>query len=354
MADESNIIAPSIRENLKAGGFEVSTEKHVEKKEVVNEVKTPVVENKTETKTEDKTPAKKEAPKSEVIDWEAKSKELQAELEAARKVAPTVIVKELTPEDIAARQKEEDEAVLNYVVTEKKLSAIAYEKFQNSKNIADTDYVFAKYKEDNKETGLNEEELRSEFEDEYKLNSQNENVLARANKRIALEAKEYKALDFKDFANVRDEYKNVTSTKAKAATYSKLIAAAKPEIKMPFKPDGLDEAVEITVDYTDLLPEIQKELLNPSVFSQFTDEKVDTEKAINDYIISTVKEKRGEQTNTDLLNLAFEKMKLKIEIGATHPIVAPQGSGAEEKKNLNPGISKLIAEAGLNPDTTKK
>ena len=269
-------------------------------------------------------------PATDPIDWKAKFEEAEAKLKAI-----PVIEKVLTPEEIEAKLKEEENEVLTYAVTEKKLSALDFEKFKASQNIAAKDFVFERYKAEKKAENpdLGDSEIKEDFEAEYGFASVNENVQKRAQKRVELEAKEIQATEFAPFKGLKEELATVKTIKAKAKVYNEFVSTLNPVVSVSTTIEGIAEPIIVDVDYSDIVAEIKKELSTKELFSAFTAEGVDTEKAISSYIETEAKIRKQDLVVSQLVDKAYkEKMKL-IKLGSIAPLKTEVGVKSVDTPN---------------------
>lgn len=281
-----------------------------------------------------------------VIDWQAKAKALEAEVENLTNNPKIVTIEKiLSPEDIQAKADAERKEFLNYVVIDKKIPAMDLERYEINKNLTARDYLFEKYKSeviaDDPDTAPNE--LLIAFESEYGLGTTDEKALRRANQKMEIEANAKKAEEFKIFHGLNDEFKNVQSVKAKAKDYSQLVADAKPEIIFSIQPDGFDEPVQVIVDYTDIDASLRKELLTTDAFQSFTKDGVDTAKSIGEFIQDFVEKKKMNKIIEEAVDKLVQKKISQLKIGAIAPADTPGGSNVQQVNKFEyTGIQKQI------------
>lgn len=319
---KSDYKAPSIESNLERNGLPV--EKVVIKKEEGNS--TP--------------PNSQEG--QEQIDWKAKFEEAEAKLKAI-----PVIEKILTPEEIEAKLKEEENELISYVVTDKKLSALDYEKFKTVQTLPAKDFVFERYKAEAKKENadLSDAEILFDFEAEYGFASANEKVQERAQRRVELEAKTIQSEEFKPFFGLKEELATVKSIKAKADVYNKFVSSSNPVVAVSTKIEGLKEPVSVEVDYSDIASDIKKELATKELFAAFTAEGVDTEKAINSYIETEIQIRKRDLIVAQLVDKAYvEKMK-QIKLGS---VAAPEVQTGTVAKDIPNPAYDFITKAAAN------
>lgn len=281
---------------------------------------------------------------TEQIDWKARAEELEAKLKAI-----PVVEKVLTPEEVEAKLKEEENELLNYIVTDKKLSALDYEKFKVAQTIPAKDFIFERYKAEAKKDNpdLSDAELLLDFEAEYGFSSANEKVKERAEKRVALEAKSIQSEEFKPFAGLKEELATVKTIKAKADVYNKFVSASNPTVAVSTKLEGLEQPVTVEVDYSDIAADIKKELATKELFSAFTAEGVDTEKAINSYIETEIQIRKRDLIVAQLVDKAYtEKMK-SIKLGSIAPPATQVGT--KSKDTPNPAYDFINKAASVVP-----
>ena len=308
----SNYNAPSIEKNLERNGLSVE-------KELVDKNEGGNGDGKTTPPNPD-----------QQIDWKAKYEEAEAKLKAI-----PVVEKVLTPEEVEAKLREEENEVLNYVVTEKKQSALDYEKFKLAQTLPAKDFIFERYKASEKKVNpdLTDAEILIDFEAEYGFSSANERVQKRAEERVALEAKTIQAEEFKPFLGLKEELATVKSIKAKANVYNTFVSSSNPIVSVSTKIEGLKEPVSVEVDYSDIKDEIRKELATEELFSAFTAEGVDTEKAINSYIETEIQIRKRDLIIAQLVDKAYvEKMK-QIKLGSVAAPVVDSGTVAKDVPN---------------------
>lgn len=331
--DTPIITSPSISEQFKNNGIDAPAlvTPVVKNDPIVNDVITPVVNN-----TPDNTDWKAEVEK-----LKAEQKELLLKLEAKT----AVVEKVLTPEEIAMRDQQEEEELVNYIVLEKKMKATDYENFVAKQNQSNRDFVWANYLNDRKleNPDISESEALIDFESEYNLLSGDEKALARANKRLDAEAIAIKNEMFKPFSGIKNEFKTHKSIKAKAESYNKLVTEALPAVKVSYKLDD-EMSIESDIAYEDVIAEIKQELLSAPYFSEFTKEGVDTKKAIDEFITSEAKSRKQEATMADIINKAVEAKTKKTQLGAISPPEQRAGSVSETTNTFAPSIQKLINE----------
>lgn len=334
--------ATSIQEQFKDSGMEY------------NRTVTPPVEEKKEVVEEGKVATTPVVTQEEQIDWKARAQALEVEL---KKKDTVVITKVLTPEEVLAQQQKEYEELQNFVVLDKKHSALDWERFNKLKSVPAKEYLLERYKSERKQEDaeLLDNVIEADFEAEYGLATVSEKALIRANANMEHIAKIVKAEEFKNFQNIEEEFKTTKAINAKTLEYNQLVSAAKPNIVINIKPEGFDAEVQIPVDYSDYEAEVKKQLLNSALFNTFTAEGVNTQQAIEDYIIAEVKRAKFD----DLLNKGVDQLyqaKMKdIKLGSLAPPVIIQGSQPDNKKNSHPGLTKLMNEQGiLNPESPKQ
>lgn len=334
--------ATSIQDQFKNSGMEYN-----------RTVTTPIEEKKEVVGGEGKI-ATSAVQSEEQIDWKARAEALEVEL---KKKDTVVITKVLTPEEVLAQQQKEYEELQNFVVLDKKYSALDWERFNKLKSVPAKEYLFERYKSERKQEDaeLLDNVIEADFEAEYGLATVSEKALTRANANLERIANIVKAEEFKNFQNIEEEFKTTKAINAKTLEYNQLVSAAKPNIVINIKPEGFDAEVQIPVDYSDYEAEVKKQLLNSSLFNTFTAEGVNTQQAIEDYITAEVKRAKFDSIVNKSVDQLYQAKMKDIKLGSVAPPVVIQGSQPDNKKNSHPGLTQLMKEQGiLNSEPPKQ
>lgn len=220
---------------------------------------------------------------TEVVIPENIQKEL-ADLRAFKESMAEKVQK--SPEEIAKEQEIERADFLKYSAENDLLKIEDYNKYESLKSKADRDLVFESYldewRKDNPDV-TDEDEIRekskSDFEDEYKLNSENEKQVQRALARIQKEAKEIKSPLENTYNTAKTRYSEAKDIAAKIPEFNKaideIIKDSAPE-KLVVKTRDGEEEIDVDVELTaEQRKEVEKIFKSEKVFADYynADEK---------------------------------------------------------------------------------
>lgn len=268
---------------------------------------------------------------------------------------PTIIEKILTPDEIAQREKNFEDEVVNYVVVEKKKNAADYQTYKSSKSLSAKDFLFAKYKSERlaEDKTLTEEVMMNDFDVENGLATQDEKALARANNKLEITANVVRSNEFKEFEGIADEYRSNKTKKEKEKTYNDFVGAAAPELKLSVSVEGFKDPIDIVIDYTDKMEELKKGLQHENSFLAFTAEGVDTQAKINEFIL--LKARGDQDIFHKALKQGIEEATKQIKLGAHGIIENKMGTSTEGKSHKGyEGILKNVTDKGLMKNEATK
>lgn len=189
--------------------------------------------------------------------------ELRAYKESITKKEP-----EKTPEEIAKLAEQEKGTFIKYSVDEGLMKVDDFHTYENLKSTADRDLVyknwFANWKEENPDVDPEDIQARAkaDFEEEYKLNSENAKTKARGEARLAKEAAEARNPLQSAYDKAQDSFKTYKAIQENFPKFNKfmddLIKEAVPE-QITFKTKEGEE--DIVIEGAKVTEEDRKEIL---------------------------------------------------------------------------------------------
>jgi hypothetical protein len=206
--------------------------------------------------------------------------DIKTELAELRALKQSIASKtpEKTPEEIQRENELEKVNFRKYAVEEKLMTNDDFSAYENVSKKTDRDLVYEKYtteqKEDNPE--ITPEEIKENFESEYKLNSDNEKAKARGEQKIAKEAKELKTPFTSKYSQAENSYKELKSVAAKNPEFNafidEVIKENTPEKVSLLKLKEGEEEIPIETELTDdQRKEITKLFKTAKVFRDYLD-----------------------------------------------------------------------------------
>lgn len=276
---------------------------------------------------------------------------LKAELEALKKqLEQKTPQAELTPEEKAKQQELEEAELIRYAVKEGKMKLEDFDKYKAVQKAADRDLVFedwkSEFKEDNPD--IDEEDFedaaKRAFEEEMKLNSDNEKVKARAEAKLAKRAEELRnphktayektKKDYDEERDLRQTFPNFTK---KIEDFSKEFIPEKYEF---FKTKDGNEDVLVDLDITEtdkkeIADTVSKEMQTPEIYTLYKQGKLEeirdiAKKKADDLVFA----KSKEQGLKKIAEVFETRGKQKAAIGAKNSFAINQSRSSNSDKQV--------------------
>jgi hypothetical protein len=206
--------------------------------------------------------------------------DIKTELEQLRafKQAATTREPEKTPDQIQRENELERVNFRKFAVEEKLMKDEDFSGYESVTKKADADLVYDKFAAEQKEDDptLTPEQIRENFDNEYKLNSDNEKAKVRGEQKIAREAKELRNPFTSKYTEAENSYKERKSLTAQLPKFEafidEVIKENTPEKLVLFKAKEGEEEVPIETELSeDQRKEISKLFKNPKNFRDYAD-----------------------------------------------------------------------------------
>lgn len=285
--------------------------------------------------------------------------DIQKELSELRAFKQSIAEREpeKTPEQIAKEVELEKVNFRKFAVERELMKDDDFTRFDTISKKQERDLVFERFaneqKEDNPE--ITDDEIKEAFDDEYKLNSENEKVKARGMARLQKEASEIKNPLESAYKNAKSNYDEERSIEKQVAPYKKfideLIVENTPEKLTLYKTKDGEEEITVDVELSKAdREELAKTFINPKTFRAFLDSngKLDDIKPkLAQKINGFLKQKYFETALSKSFETGHGRGVLKgSSVGANNPFALTKGGGQSQETIKN--ADQEIAESQTN------
>lgn len=221
-----------------------------------------------------------------------------------------------------------------------------FKRYESLQAKADRDLVFEKYAAEEKKDNpdLTDQEIKENFELDYKLNHEDTKIKAKAEAKIAKEAKELRSPAESAWQHANSEYDYHKKAASAVPGFDKMIdeiiKSSVPD-KLVFKTKDGDQSIDVDVDLTkEQKAEVEKKFKNPKVFA--------------DWFNSTDEEKKAFKSKIEKKVEGFLKINL-FDSGMQKSFDTGKGIGTKNGSNVGavnpfPLVTNTQNTSGVSDD----